>query len=511
MVHLKTISCWLIFLCLHSVLFSQEKIKGSLFNQEKEPIPYVNIWVPNTGKGTITNLEGEFELAIPQKSERLQIQLSCIGYKSVTYRLDSLLKIQQHGDSIKLHLNHASYQLQEVTIGKQEILKDPQQIFTRAIHQIPNLLADKAFIGKYYFRQTHKDDSSMNRLIEAAISIYDPGVKHDISECKFNVNHLRSSMDNRVLPHELNLYLYRFLAEKRKSKHHPLETDLRIPEAPGRHKPDTIWKDRKIQTYLTKVFDDHYASLSGFFNKTNMIRNVKMERRKKSDPINPKFENGGPLITTSFVKEHELKLDTILLYNDNAVYKIKILPNKKYPGIDYQRNRYVPVGWAYIRVKDFAFLGLDYAYITNPNNKGFKYKGKYHSGFNGKFQYYFKFIIRYKEYNKKLYPNYLYYQREDYNNIPFANLFANQYSEYLKIPTMNGRQLCIQEIINTEVVTDSTQIKSDLEQLNWKGDQFEKCPYNKEFWDNYSTLLPTEKEQNMKNQLELELLNKATK
>lgn len=501
----------LIILCTYSNVFSQNKINGRLINDKQQAISYASISIENTGKGTISNIDGKFELYILDENKNAKLIISCIGYKSAIFSVDSIFTLQKNKQAILLQLSKESYRLHEVIVRKQEILKDPKLIFSKALQMIPKHLDSLPNVGKYYFRQTHRNDSTMNRLIEAAVSVYDEGVNTNIDHCKFNVDQLKSSYDNRVSPHEINLDAYRQWAERGKGKF-DMKVDNRIPKAKGTiYTTDTIWKDPNIQNYLTNMFDKTFASLDGFYKKTNMLRTSTNRRRKRSKLINPGFSKGGPILTKSFVKEHTLKLDTILMYNNEIVYKIKILPNKKYPGLEGQRARYIPIGWAYIRLKDFAFLGLDYAYITNPNNKGYKYKGNYHGGFNGKYQYKFQYKIRYKEFNNKLYPSYLYYYRSDYNNAEYANMFITPNSVYLNIPTTIGRQVCIQELVNTEIITKKETVQNILESKKWENNQFEAIPFNKKFWDNYSVMLPSIHEQTMTKQLEKELLKKRKK
>jgi hypothetical protein len=486
-------------------------LQGIILDNNAIPIPYANIQLKNTSKGTISNKEGQFTISIPPKLINSKLVISCIGYNNTSHNIDTLRKIQKNSNAfLKLTLQNVNYKLDEILITKQKISKNPYLIFKKAVEKTKDLLAPKPHLGKFYFRQTHRDDSSMNRLIEAAISIYDPGVNQNIKECKFNIDQIHSSLDSRIIPHELNLQLYRNYAERKKSKHYSMAINPRIPTL-EKNKPDTIWKNPKIQKALTKTFDNHYASLPCFFFKANMIRDIREGRRKRSLSINPKFNDGGPKITDSFIKEHILKLDTILLYNNEPIYKIKILPNKRYPGIEYQKSRYIPIGWAYIRVTDFAFLGLDYAYISNPKHKGFKYKNKYLKKFNGKFHYYFKYKIRLKEFKGKLYSYYLYYERSDYNNIPYANLLSSEFSEYLNIPTMYGRQICTQEMIATEIITDSIKVQTEYQKRKWKGDIYEKRPFSKEFLDNYSQIIPTHEEQLLKGKLLKEIQNKNKK
>jgi hypothetical protein len=463
--------------------YSQNKLKGHISNSDREAIPYASLVLKGSSRGTISNPNGDFELALADKQKGQYLSISCIGYKTETFSVDSLWKVQRDSQTINLILPSHAYQLHEVVVNKQEIVKDPRQIFAKAIEQLPSLLDASPHIGKYYFRQTHRDDSSMNRLIEAAVSIYDPGINYKIKDCKFNIDQLQSSLDNRIFDYEVLLGVYR-LIQKRKN----IVKDSILINA-------SSYNDPIVQQHLINAFDNNKASFSKFFTSTNMIRSAQKERRKSSKKINPWFVNGGPLISKTFLKRHKFKLDTIIQYNGEPVYKIKILPNKNYPGLEGQRDKFIPIGIAYIKLKDYALFDLDYGYINNPKYKGYRFRGKRHGGFKGKFYYHYQFKISFKEYNNKYYLSYLYSKRGDYNSS-------------LRMKTGNGRQLLIQELVNTDIITDRETVQNQLGKLNWKGNQYEKLPFNKSFWEKYSTMLPTIEQQNLKENLELELLKK---
>ncbi|RKE00125.1 carboxypeptidase-like regulatory domain-containing protein [Marinifilum flexuosum] len=458
--------------------FSQNKLKANISNGEQKAIAYASVALKGTSLGTISNLNGNFELALPSDHTKQQIVISCIGYKSQAFSVDSLLQIQKKEGIPKLYLNKHSYQLQEITVGKQEILKDAQQIFTNAINELPKLLDDQPHIGKYYFRQSHGNKNSINRLIEAAVSIYDPGISHKIEECKFNIDELQSSLDNRDIDFKSLLRVYKYMAKKK-----DVPKDSLLLNSTNHNAP--IVKER-----LTNNLDNSKASFSKFFTATNMIRAAQKERRKNSKPVNPWFVNGGPLLSKTFMKKHRFKLDTIIQYNGEATYKVKILPNKNYKGLECQERKFMPIGIAYIRLKDFAFFRLDYGFITNPKYKGYKFRGERHGTFKGNYKYHYLFKIRFKEYNSKFYLNYLYSIRGDYND------------------DLSGSHKVIQEMVNIEIINDQDIVNQQFKQLNWKGDHYKKLPYHKEFWDNYTIMLPTTEQENLKKNLEQELLKK---
>ncbi|MGZ2371064.1 carboxypeptidase-like regulatory domain-containing protein [Ancylomarina sp. YFZ004] len=459
--------------------YSQGKLKARISSSNNEAVPYASVVVKGTSLGTISNANGDFELALPDDKAKQQIAISCIGYKTQEFSIDSLRKVQKVGKVLRLLLPKQAYQLQEILVGKQEILKDAKQIFVNAIHELPNLLDDQPHIGKYYFRQTHRDDSIMNRLIEAAVSIYDPGIGHEIKACKMNIDELQSSLDNRDIDYKTLLGVYRLILRRKNIDKDTILTN------------DNSHTDPVVQKHLINAFDNNKASFSKFFTCTNLIRSAQgKKRRKGSKKVNPWFVNGGPLISKTFMKKHRFKLDTIIQYNGEPIYKIKILPNKNYPGLEGQKDAFIPIGLAYIRIKDYALLNLDYGYINNHKYKGSKYRGERHGGFKGKFHYHYRFKIRFKEYNSKFHLSYLYSRRGDYNS------------------NLSGHRQLIQEMVNTEIINEQDSVSKQLNTLNWKGDHYEKLPYNKEFWDNYSIMLPTLEQENLKKNLEQEILKK---
>jgi hypothetical protein len=447
-------------------------------NADKEGIGYASIVLKGTNLGTITNASGDFELALPDNIGKHQIVISCLGYKSQEYAVDSLLQIQKRGETPILHLSKQSYQLQEIVVDKQEILKDAKQIFTKAIQELPNLLDDQPHIGKYYFRQSHRNKSSMNRLIEAAVSIYDPGISNTIEGCKFNIDELQSSLDNRDIDFKSLLGVYKYMAKKKN-----VPKDSLLLNSINHNDPI-------VKEILINNLDNSKASFSKFYTTANMIRAAQKDKRRGSKKVNPWFVDGGPFICKTFMKRHRFKLDTIIQFNDEATYKIKILPNKNYLGLEGQERRFMPIGIAYVRLKDFAIFSLDYGFITNPKYKGYKFRGERHGIFKGKYKYHYLFKIKFKEYNSKFYLNYLYSIRGDYND------------------DLSGSHKVIQEMVNTEIINDQSNISQQLKQKSWKGDHYEKLPYHKDFWDKYTTMLPTLEQENLKKNLQQELLKK---
>ena len=84
----------LLFLVLHANRSYSQWLKfvGSVIDIENnQPVPYANISVFNMPVGTCTNSYGYFMLNLPDSLAKGRLDISCIGYKSRSFPIDSLV------------------------------------------------------------------------------------------------------------------------------------------------------------------------------------------------------------------------------------------------------------------------------------------------------------------------------------------------------------------------------------------------------------------------------------
>ena len=105
------IFCWL---CLPVISFPQlTKIMGSVRDgQSKEAIPFVNIIIPGTTAGTLTDFNGNYALEFRQKGDSIMAFL--IGYNRITRKIQ-----QNQFQTIDFELSSQNLNLPEVTIKYQ--------------------------------------------------------------------------------------------------------------------------------------------------------------------------------------------------------------------------------------------------------------------------------------------------------------------------------------------------------------------------------------------------------
>lgn len=109
-------------LCMIWTVNSQEsRIEGYVFDTHtKAPIPYVNLSILNTLKGTSTDEKGHFFLDIPEVFLEKQVHISALGYE------DHIMEVKTLKEAGKIFLKEAVFELEEVVIsdelGNSEIL-----------------------------------------------------------------------------------------------------------------------------------------------------------------------------------------------------------------------------------------------------------------------------------------------------------------------------------------------------------------------------------------------------
>lgn len=97
--------------------FSQ-LVRGRVLDHEtKKPVDFASVFVNGTFLGTATNEKGEFELDVSSQPKRV-IQISAVGYRSTS------LNAAIEGKYYELRLKKAMYEIQEVAIESESLVKD---------------------------------------------------------------------------------------------------------------------------------------------------------------------------------------------------------------------------------------------------------------------------------------------------------------------------------------------------------------------------------------------------
>lgn len=103
----------LFYLLLSSFsIFAANKVKGYVFDETKEPVIGANIYWGKSKKGTVTDLNGYFEIEVPTSHEQLMV--SYTGYSPQSIYIDN------HEEEISIFLKE-DLELQEVVISQRNL------------------------------------------------------------------------------------------------------------------------------------------------------------------------------------------------------------------------------------------------------------------------------------------------------------------------------------------------------------------------------------------------------
>lgn len=159
----------ILWICGITPILAQEEsgyitIHGLVKDQQsKKRLEYVNISVPGTNVGTITNTDGEFSIKVQKSLHAKQIEISHIGY------LNSLIPLSgaNLSDLTILLIPNANV-LNEVVIRA----RDPRYIVEEAILKIGSNYSPTGNLLTGFYRETAQKGRRYINISEAVVDIY---------------------------------------------------------------------------------------------------------------------------------------------------------------------------------------------------------------------------------------------------------------------------------------------------------------------------------------------------
>ncbi|MEJ6792279.1 MAG: carboxypeptidase-like regulatory domain-containing protein [Lacinutrix sp.] len=453
------IICILFFLC-STITFAQKEISNQVVDFFKDaPVESASVYIKSTAIGTITNADGKFVLRIPKENVSDTLVVSSIGYSTEKIPLD------QFDSSGPIYLVEEVASLDEVVLEAEPRPKTGNEIVLKAIAELPVTMPDSSYIQKGFLRHKERNKKEFKWLIESAISVYDSGYNVQANKhLKINVDQMRKSYDLRDID---SLFTYAsYLNHNNRTRTNPKNL-RRIQIKTAELKKAIKWNDNRVNG-LQNIFQ----------GKLNMFRNVNSRKALFGEDI---------------LKTHQFKLDTILVDNERKLYKIKINKGADYVGLDTKgiyNEGYEANGWLYIYYDNFAIKKVEYELIAASKEQKSRSKRLFDTQVNH------KLVINYKEYNDKMYPNYIYYETPKLVNVGFKP--KNKQEEELAEQFNKEERFyyTVQEILFSDIVLDHDKINVEL-QNNWDMDIFSPKPYNKEFWETYNVLLESEDDEKL--------------
>ncbi len=181
----KFILTFILVIISFSNLFSQVTIRGKVVDGSTyEPLPFANIFFDDLGTGTSTDLNGRFQITVPETEQKITV--SFVGYKTekITLPRESLK------DFLLVKLFSTDLLLQEVTVyAKTEKGKDvgisnlsiqSERIteispsmpdVMRSVQALPGISSDNEFSAEFNVRGGNKDE---NLVLVNGAQVYQP-------------------------------------------------------------------------------------------------------------------------------------------------------------------------------------------------------------------------------------------------------------------------------------------------------------------------------------------------
>ena len=187
---MKHVLC-IALLLIGTVCNAQQTLKGVVLDADtKQPIPFVNIYLQNTLKGTATNMLGEFSMAIPKDNSN-DLLIRALGYKSQVIESRKIFQLKE-----KIYLIPQTYDLVEFEKAEDKALTDPEAIVRKAISRISKNISKERFSlnGEYQnIFQDYLSDSILCTTHKSVQCNFDGINKHEKSD---SIQVLSSETDN---------------------------------------------------------------------------------------------------------------------------------------------------------------------------------------------------------------------------------------------------------------------------------------------------------------------------
>lgn len=139
-------------------------LKGHVYNEQNEPLAFVNVYVPEIRKGTTTNEEGYFKLSLP--AGEYAVDFHFIGYEKK--RID--VKVGDSFKDLNIILNSEEIKIKEVVVNAGE---DPAYAIMRKVIEKReyHLNQVKSFKSEVYVKGLQRIVSAPDKIMGQSVNI----------------------------------------------------------------------------------------------------------------------------------------------------------------------------------------------------------------------------------------------------------------------------------------------------------------------------------------------------
>lgn len=162
----------LLLLFIHAQAQDSKRISGKVVDDETgEPLAFSHVGIFNTSYGTVSNIDGDFSLLIPEKHSEAQLSASYLGYELKSIEVASL----EADKLLTIRLKSTVTVLPELVIRKKE-----KSIIEEAIEAIPQNHDQNEMLLRAFWRASIWNESSdFVQMTEYAFDMYRHGAPNE--------------------------------------------------------------------------------------------------------------------------------------------------------------------------------------------------------------------------------------------------------------------------------------------------------------------------------------------
>jgi hypothetical protein len=346
--------CFILFFILYPKIILSQSIQGKVIDSvSKEAIEFAFV-VVNDSINLITGADGSFVVKGLQKKLKTALGFQMLGYQSRSiqfrFRSDTTLTIE---------MKEVPIVLQDVLVKerRQKPLK-AEEIVSMAIDSV-NKKAKNDFKHTVsgFYSQTHYSIPLLNWGQEDHLPNLDTAkTYHRLIQANLLVSYNSTITNTSIINVRRSKDFRQYKHGYRRGKGRAMSLEY-VSTGGGEERLKATEREKKLY------------DINGFFTIDPIANHT-----AKVVPEEKFYLKSGTYgyLNDDFTKHHTFKLEGVIDYGDEKVAKIKILPSaRSYVHGSLGRHHWIPVGYLFIRLRDFGIMRMDYSYILNPKKKDF--------------------------------------------------------------------------------------------------------------------------------------------